>query len=551
MPAKAKVCAKCQVKFNNRRYLLCISCKRTLDLQCANVSEKIFNLMDLTRRASWKCDTCIKRKKKPTTSTPTCKSNQPLLCSATPKKSFNATAAPQKAKNDNTCPNLCDDLVQNPQGSIAIEEIIQEEHHLKTYKSPSGTATIPQTSTVDRTPPPIPSTTSPRIESPELIEKCKVNDREFLQMSLPAFDGSDSSLSVHDCSILAFKSLPDLSTLKNEEIDVMKNEITALKLKLQETENEMDQLILENKAKERIIEEQDRKIRDLLTICSTTPNDRVKNSSKKQKTKNRKSEIHQSFKTQSFQNTTSSVTATQPTSKPNKLMNDSLTEQLTQENIITTHTNAKVTKKRIFVLADQQGKGLQQALQSLMGEEYEVVCFWKSGANLEEILSTCQGELCGLTAEDFIVIVGGMNDCDPSDLRIKLLKWLNSNRHSNLVICGLPCDAALNCSLNREIQLICDGFIHSVFVRMNYSRAIFGSKYFVSNLSFAIFREITHVSYRMHDHLQLNKAQYQNSNQISHSKTVNTEIPTTRPTDNIASSVSHNNLQHNQSQSFL
>lgn len=52
-------CSKCQSIIADRQYLSCADCKNIFDLYCANKSEKLYYLMDLERKASWKCSDCI------------------------------------------------------------------------------------------------------------------------------------------------------------------------------------------------------------------------------------------------------------------------------------------------------------------------------------------------------------------------------------------------------------------------------------------------------------------------------------------------------------
>lgn len=91
--------------------------------------------------------------------------------------------------------------------------------------------------------------------------------------------------------------------------------------------------------------------------------------------------------------------------------------------------------------------------------------------------------------------MGGINDNNPLKIKTTLLKWLNLTCHSNIVVCGLPGNANVNISINKEIELICKGFTHCSFVRLNYKRSRLGSKYFTTDLCFGISREIVHVSH--------------------------------------------------------
>lgn len=52
-------CDKCNNDLPKRTHLICVLCKRRLDLSCANVSSKLFYLMSREEKKNWKCQPCI------------------------------------------------------------------------------------------------------------------------------------------------------------------------------------------------------------------------------------------------------------------------------------------------------------------------------------------------------------------------------------------------------------------------------------------------------------------------------------------------------------
>lgn len=548
-----KLCAKCDKKIQNRRFLKCQACNRNLDLECANMSEKLYYLMEPARKKSWICEKCNKQSKRsknrPKTSTPNIKTNAPKVlsslvsenkfdhkpesittsqnkienseysipstnCQASKQLSSETQSAspePVKLNTGHRPPASLPSGSQEPTTQVEISTStgscvpslltsvsVQQKILSPQMKQPSSTPTVlclegqPMLSPPPQERSPVmsskssPQNINPASEGFSYVAHRRRNN--FQETSLPNIEGSDLSLSESEPGSMAAKSLPDLSTLQNQEMEIMKNEILDLKLKLQATEDEMDNLLLENKSMAIKLKEQDRKIKDLLTICSTTANN--KNKSKNNRNKNKpgdqKQKLHQSLQIHNTPKEKSINTSSKPSAEtplvPNIEHRDSIT------------TSAK--KARIIIIADQQGRGLQQALQQLLDARYRVTCFWKDGACLQEVLNTCKTELCGFELHDFVVVVGGMNDENPLNLKTTLLNWLNVTCHTNIIICGLPCNAYLGNSLNRDIELICTGFTHCKFVESNYGKSYFGSKYFSSNLSFAIFREIIHRSHQ-------------------------------------------------------
>lgn len=59
MAAKSVVCAGCRSEITSRRYLGCNICALPYDIECANVSEKLFLLMTKEHKDVWKCPQCV------------------------------------------------------------------------------------------------------------------------------------------------------------------------------------------------------------------------------------------------------------------------------------------------------------------------------------------------------------------------------------------------------------------------------------------------------------------------------------------------------------
>ncbi|KAG7301979.1 hypothetical protein JYU34_013429 [Plutella xylostella] len=57
-------CAGCRNNIPNKEFINCSICGHRYDLQCANVSEKLFVLMELEHKRKWKCQECLSRRPK-------------------------------------------------------------------------------------------------------------------------------------------------------------------------------------------------------------------------------------------------------------------------------------------------------------------------------------------------------------------------------------------------------------------------------------------------------------------------------------------------------
>lgn len=61
MPTSNGACAGCNNKITNRLFMSCCLCKLKYDIGCLNISEKLFQLMDRDRKATWTCQACKNR----------------------------------------------------------------------------------------------------------------------------------------------------------------------------------------------------------------------------------------------------------------------------------------------------------------------------------------------------------------------------------------------------------------------------------------------------------------------------------------------------------
>lgn len=178
--------------------------------------------------------------------------------------------------------------------------------------------------------------------------------------------------------------------------------------------------------------------------------------------------------------------------KSTKITNESQLKEVTK-----TTEKTKVSKppKRVLILADQQGRGMQTMLQKLIGTEYSVTCIWKPGAKLKDVLSPIHSEVTKLTRQDYVIILGGMNDTSPYELRSSLMSGLNCIKTTNVIVCETPKNIFLReAKLNYEIRFICSRFFNTTFIDMNYSR--YFPYDFVSYTCRNIFQEILRITYK-------------------------------------------------------
>lgn len=175
-------------------------------------------------------------------------------------------------------------------------------------------------------------------------------------------------------------------------------------------------------------------------------------------------------------------------------INEQVQEDTTKPNISTLKGNTK----KIVIIGDQQARDVQRILQKLMGPNYFITSYWKPGAVLEDIIASCYREISCLGENDFIIVLGGTNDTNPTEFHFHMKTFLKYTKHTNVLVSEVPYNKHLNeRKLNYELRFVCNGFKHTLFVDMNYVRTIPYRKVFALNLSRVFHKEIIHIEYKI------------------------------------------------------
>lgn len=154
-------------------------------------------------------------------------------------------------------------------------------------------------------------------------------------------------------------------------------------------------------------------------------------------------------------------------------------------------------RNRILVLADQQGYNVQMNLQSLVGSKYAVTSYSKPNAQLSEVLSSEKELLKSFTKNDFVVILGGINDKNPIEFQYVIRNYLKNLNNTNIIISEVPYNNFLcEKKLNYELKFICNQFVNTTFVDMDYSRYLPNRDNFALQLSRYILKEVLHIEYK-------------------------------------------------------
>ncbi|CAG4981755.1 unnamed protein product [Parnassius apollo] len=156
-------------------------------------------------------------------------------------------------------------------------------------------------------------------------------------------------------------------------------------------------------------------------------------------------------------------------------------------------------RRKIIVIADQQGRNICKTLQKLIGDNFLVTCYWKPGAKIQEVLQTEKNEICKLTKNDYVVVLGGVNENNPYEFEFCIRSWLYSVTNTNVIFTEIPYNRNLNIGkLNYVLRFICTSFTNVSFINTNGSKPFFHQYTFTPYIPCRfLLREILRLDYKL------------------------------------------------------
>lgn len=311
--------------------------------------------------------------------------------------------------------------------------------------------------------------------SSPIENNCNVTLRKH-QMKAISLENINSSLSPLTSNDILGKSL-DLSTnMLTSDMEDMKSEIAALKEMLSSTQNELDNVILENRDLGKQIASMNQELCVLKQLCRS-PITSIRQTSRS--TSAKKSARRRL--TDSFKNTPKSTpdeTNTKCPEPKNTITKDTSSQttpntkntvEITEPNIENTNLTTD-TQRKIQILGSQQCSGLAAKMIELRSdtkyEKYVISSFTKPQAPTEEILRN--GYTLNLGNDDKLILLVGENDENPTKMLIELSGFLQKFTNTTVLVLSVIDNIYLNTNrLNHDIKIICNNFKNCKFIDIN------------------------------------------------------------------------------------
>lgn len=309
----------------------------------------------------------------------------------------------------------------------------------------------------------------------------------------------DSSLSNSDLDI-NIRSF-ELPNVNNNSNDVWKNEILQLRMELDSTRNELENVILDNNELRETVSRQQKQINTLKEICggplkshrkqilSARKRSRrsVTDSLRMSLDQNESSELDKNMqstreKTPQIHEITLENEDREVSLQINEIPNDNehvgqqeqLTDSLDKRELQVSDESSQMKTNRLMIFADQTGFGVRQILQNYLGNDLSVTSVIKPYATMDEVLKSCVSMCRDFTKSDFILILAGSNDKSPIVVQSHLHYTLCQLSNTNVMIGNIYYNNFISVKmLNSLLHFVCCNCDNSTFIQLdsNFGRS--------------------------------------------------------------------------------
>lgn len=204
---KKPTCHKCKKEILDKYFLKCFCCAKVYDIDCTNVSEKRFQLMTKEKKTAWKCHSCH---------------------TANQRKTGNK-ASPVKASSS---------------GALQRTSSTPSKEHI-TFRKPI-------------------------LNKQLLIKDSSDTEISTGNSSYESIESQDDEDDTMPNMCISNRSCPDLRSVGNEILSDHLDKIDSLEIRLLSAENEIQNLILENNGLKKLLDENEKTIKKLTHICTST-----------------------------------------------------------------------------------------------------------------------------------------------------------------------------------------------------------------------------------------------------------------------------------------
>lgn len=396
----ARKCNKCSKALTDRQNLTCAKCKYIYHLNCTEVTFQRYKIMDQERKKAWKCAYCWE------------KYHQEMKANTDPSPKSVEKETPE---------------------NIIVTPLPEHTSEPNVPKIPSVECTPNHTFT----------------ETPQnyVTERNKIVINVSTENSFSSLTTDEDLDDIHG---IMNRSCPEINTCTRSYIQELNEKIGYLQEKLVAADTEINEILLENGAMKKKLSEYEIKIKQLTDICRSTSAIKPIHASS-QKKKNRKKNVNRHTLDFSVTDDTELVPQCNSSSLIDKNMKEQILTNLTPEtdelnslqqtapgesrlqNDKLLQNEPTKSRRRVLLLADENGAELRNLLDKYLGEEFHLKSILKPSAPLEEVLNGGISDCKDFTKSDYVIILAGSHDKNPVKFQSTLQYCVNVLKDTNIL----------------------------------------------------------------------------------------------------------------------
>jgi len=162
-------------------------------------------------------------------------------------------------------------------------------------------------------------------------------------------------------------------------------------------------------------------------------------------------------------------------------VNNSIQSTLVRKN----KKNYRDGRPRIITLGDSHALGIAGELKHQSNHHLSTIGYVKPNAKISDVIDTAKSELCKLTKNDAIILIGGSNDIDKNvhnNNLTSIRNFLEGTQNTNVIVLEVPVRYGIGAranineqieSYNKKLHKVTINFMHVKLINATTNRGDF------------------------------------------------------------------------------
>lgn len=397
-------CTKCKSLAEIRDTIQCSICKKRFHYECSGYPVKLGQSMTTEKKKQWKCNICIRKGK------------------------YEIKKQQHSGNHNMTTRKIENNQKIHPTTSISTPTL--DDNSLESTLLSKGADCNAHTPIVIGTNSEMDLSVENNvtIRTRQVINVPTQNSFSHLSDSFTE-EADEDSTSLNRLS----RSYQDLTKCTYDQLESLQLKVLQLEEKLESADQQIEELLNENFCLKKKSNEYEETIKNLRTICRTTP------SKGQNKTKLNKTTRQESYVNYKVTRTEENIKNIGPCNSPDIESPKPNTRQKLSE-LNTSNIMDDTKKGKVLLLSSNKTNNILKIAQRTLEEEYNVCHYLLPNSGLQRLTEGIGRKLEGFTRNDYCVILLGEQDFHATNVLSSLVKrlrdTLSSMYSTNILICS-------------------------------------------------------------------------------------------------------------------